>query len=181
VNELSDEILMYKVKLDNLDYMTQLFNKYNNLILNYFFYLTGKKEDSRDLTQEVFLRLIKYRKSFNRQKSFKPWLYQIAKNILINYSKTKQNKTIDFNNINYHEIIQLENDCDNSRKDNLLYKSISKLPFEYREIIVLSKFQGLKYRQIAELFSTTEASIKNKILRAMYKLREIYFKTEKNI
>jgi RNA polymerase sigma-70 factor (ECF subfamily) len=85
VNELSDEILMYKVKLNNLDCMTQLFNKYNNQILNYFFYLTGKKEDSKDLTQEVFLRLIKYRKAFNPQKSFKPWLYKIAKNTLINY------------------------------------------------------------------------------------------------
>jgi len=181
VNELSDEILMYKVKLDNLDYMTKLFNKYNNLILNYFFYMTGKMEDSQDLTQEVFLRLIKYRKSFDRQKSFKPWLYQIAKNTLINYSKSKKHNVIDFNNINYQEIIQLENDNNNSKKDILLYESISKLPFEYKEIIVLSKFQGLKYRQIAEIFSTTEASIKNKVLRAMYKLREIYFKTEKNI
>jgi len=181
VKELSDEILMYKVKLDNLDYMTQLFNKYNNQILNYFFYLTGKMEDSQDLSQEVFLRLIKYRKSFNQQKSFKPWLYQIAKNTLINYSNAKKHNVIDFDNINFKETIHLENDNNHSKEDNLLYESISKLPFEYKEIIVLNKFQGLKYKQIAEIFLTTEASIKNKMLRALIKLREIYFKTEKNI
>ena len=181
MNEFSDEILMFKVKSGDLDYMTRLFNKYNNQILNYFFYLTGKIEDSQDLTQEVFLRLIKYRKSFNQQKNFKSWLYQTAKNTLINYSNSKQHNTIEFDNLNYHETLQSEINLNHSNEDHLLYESISKLPFEYKEIIVLSKFQGLKYKQIAELFSTTEASIKNKMLRALNKLREIYFKTEKNI
>ncbi|UCH14837.1 MAG: sigma-70 family RNA polymerase sigma factor [Bacteroidales bacterium] len=171
---------MYKVKSGDLDSMTHIFNKYNNRILNYFFFLTGKIEDSQDLTQEVFLRLIKYRKSFNRQKNFKSWLYHTAKNILINYSNSKHNKTIEFDNLNYSETIQSEIINNSSSEDQILYESISKLPFEYKEIIVLSKFQGLKYKQIAVLFSTTEASIKNKMLRALNKLREIYFKTDKN-
>ncbi len=172
---------MYKVRLNNLDCMTQLFNKYNNQILNYFFYFTGKKEDSKDLTQEVFLRLIKYRKAFNPRKSFKPWLYKIAKNTLVNYSRSKHHNVTDINNINYREIIQFEDGNNINNEDKLLYWSILKLPLEYKEIIILGKFQGLKYKQIAELFSTTEASIKNKMLRALNKLREIYFKTENKI
>ncbi len=172
---------MYKVRLNNFDCMTQLFNKYNNQILNYFFYFTGRKEDSKDLTQEVFLRLIKYRKAFNPRKSFKPWLYKIAKNTLVNYFGSKHHNVTDINNINYQEIIQFEDGNNINNEDKLLYYSISKLPFEYKEIIILGKFQGLKYKQIAELFSTTEASIKNKMLRALNKLREIYFKTENKI
>jgi RNA polymerase sigma factor (sigma-70 family) len=180
VSELSDEILMYKVKSGNLDCMTKLFNKYNNPILNYFFYLTGKIEDSRDLTQEVFLRLLKYRKSFNQGKNFKSWLYQVAKNTLNNYSNSKPHNTIRFDNLNYNETLQAEIYNNYINEDHLLYKSISKLPFDYKEILILSKFQGLKYKQIAALFSTTEASIKNKMLRALNKLREIYFEIEKN-
>jgi RNA polymerase sigma factor (sigma-70 family) len=180
VNELSDEILMYKVKSGNLDCMAELFNKYNNLILNYFFYLTGKIEDSQDLTQEVFLRILKYRKSFNQKKNFKSWLYQVAKNTLINYSNSKPHNTIRFDNFSYNETLQTEVFNNYSNEDHLLYKSISKLPFDYKEILILSKFQGLKYKQIAALFSTTEAAIKNKMLRALNKLRDIYFKIEKN-
>jgi DNA-directed RNA polymerase specialized sigma24 family protein len=45
-------------------------------------------------------------------------------------------------------------------------------------LIVLSKFQGLKYKEIADMFSTSEASIKNKVFRALNKLRTIYFETE---
>ena len=61
---------------------------------------------------------------------------------------------------------------------NQLYKCINMLSDEYKDLIVLSKFQGLQYKEIAEIFSTTEASIKNKIFRALEKLRKIYFDAE---
>ena len=62
MKNLSDEYLMLKVKTGNINYMTEIFNRYNDSILNYFFRLTGDYENSRDLTQSVFLRLVKYRK-----------------------------------------------------------------------------------------------------------------------
>jgi len=173
MNQLSDEYLMEKVKLGHIDYMSELFKRYNNQILNYLYKSTGKLEDSQDLTQIVFIRLIKYRTSFNKSKSFKPWLYHIARNEINRHYQSKKD------NILFVETPDIiSNDLPDYEQDEKLYKCINMLSDEYKDLIVLSKFQGLKYKEMAELFSTTEASIKNKIFRALEKLRKIYFETE---
>lgn len=165
---------MEMVKSGNIDYMTEIFNRYNNQIFKYFFRLSGSPEDSQDLTQSVFLRMLKYRKSFNPSKSFKIWIYSISKNTFNTHYQSKPNI------ISFPETLnQLENgDCTNDDKVLKLHQSINRLPDEYKELIVLSKYQGLKYKEIAEMFHSTEASIKNKVFRAFDKLRKIYFNTD---
>jgi RNA polymerase sigma factor (sigma-70 family) len=171
--------LMFRVKSGYIDYMADLFLKYSNHILNYFCYMTGKIEDSKDLTQDLFLRLIKYRKSFDPEKSFRSWIFQIARNMFINYSKSMKHDCADYESIS--NIAENEAGYINFHgNDSLLYYSISKLPDEYRELLILGKFHGMKYKDLAALFSTTESAVKKKILRALNKLREIYFKTENN-
>jgi RNA polymerase sigma factor (sigma-70 family) len=174
VNSLSDEYIMEKVKSGNMDYMTELFNRYNNQILNYFFHLSHNLEDSQDLAQTVFLRLLKYRTSFNQSQSFKSWIYKVSKNVLNNYYQSNRVRSNDADVLNQLPDTSLSD----GENDVKLYRSINMLSGEYRELIVLSKFQGLKYKEIADLFSTTEASIKNKVYRALDKLRTIYFETE---
>jgi len=173
VNQLSDEYIMEKVKSGNIEYMTEIFNRYNNQILNYFFRLSGNLEDSQDLTQSVFLRILKYRKSFNQSKSFKSWIYGVSRNIMNSHF---QSRVI---NTEYSEINQLQESSNSDDENDLkLYKAINMLNDEYKELIILSKFQGLKYKEIAEMFSTTEASIKNKVFRALDKLRTLFFENE---
>ena len=174
MNQLSDEYIMGKVKSGNIDYMTVLFNRYNNQILNYFFRLLNNLEDSQDLTQTVFFRLIKYKTSFNQSQCFKSWIYQISKNVLNNHLQSNMIKSQNVEILNQLPAKELS-EC---RNDEKLYQSINSLSDEYKELIVLSKFQGLKYKEIAEMFSTTEASIKNKVFRALDKLRTIYFETD---
>lgn len=173
MNQLSDEYIMEKVKSGNIDYMTELFNRYNSQILNYFFRLSGNLEDSQDLTQSVFLRILKYRKSFNQSKSFKSWIYGVSRNIMNSHFQTRVINT------EYTEINQLQESSNSDDENDLkLYKVINMLNDEYKELIILSKFQGLKYKEIAEILSTTEASIKNKVFRALDKLRTLFFENE---
>ena len=175
MDQLTDEFIMEKVKSGNIDYMSEIFHRYNNQILNYFFRLSGNLQDSQDLTQSVFLRILKYRKSFNEGKSFKSWIYGVSRNILNSYFNSKKMLSTD----NTEIIDQIEDVITNDQENDLkLYHSMNLLPKEHKELIVLSKFQGLKYKEIAEMLSTTEASVKNKVFRAFDKLRKIYFETE---
>lgn len=153
--------------------MTELFNRYNNQILNYFFRLSGNFEDSQDLTQSVFIRILKYRKSYNQSKSFKSWIYSVSRNILNSHFQSKVINTELSDSHQFHE-----SNYSDDENDLKLYQSINMLNDEYKELIILSKFQGLKYKEIAEMYSTTEASIKNKVFRALDKLRTIFFKNE---
>jgi RNA polymerase sigma factor (sigma-70 family) len=177
VKELSDEILMEKVITGNLDFMKSLYERYANQILNYFFRLTRNYEDSQDLVQNVFLRIMQYRKAFNQNRIFKSWIFQIARNVFNNYYTGKKEtirnvENFDEQSFEYDEGLKQVND------DETLFRSISKLPKDYQELIVLSKFNKLKYKEIAEIYETTEASVKNKLYRAMDNLRVLYLKNE---
>lgn len=170
MEKLTDEYLMSGIIKGKLDNLSCLFDRYNKQILNYFYRMTGNIDDSKDLAQNVFIRILKYKHSFKQGTIFKYWMYKIAKNILSNYYSSVQkqrNYTVDINILNESTY--------NPNDDQRLFEAISKLPIEYKELLILNKFTNLKNSEIAEIYGTTEASIKNKLYRALNKLREIYF------
>jgi RNA polymerase sigma factor (sigma-70 family) len=64
-------------------------------------------------------------------------------------------------------------------KERILHQSMAKLSEEQRELLVLTRFQQLKYEEVAAIMDTTVANIKVKVHRAILKLREFYFEMEK--
>ncbi len=175
----NDEYLMNLVKSGDLDSLAPLFEKYHVRLYNFFLRLIGDKDTSKDLCQNVFNRIIKYRHTFEARGSFKSWMYQIARNEYAEHFK-KQKILFDKN----YEVGQLEQvedstieTMDKQTKTETLNIALSKLSFEQREIIELARFQELKYKEIAELTGNTVGAVKVKIHRAINKLREIYFET----
>lgn len=165
---------MEKVKAGNLEYMTELFIRYHQPILSYLARCTGNLEDSQDLTQSVFLRMLKYRASFDVSRNFKSWMYSIARNILHSHYSERKIVVEAIDKYTFHTSMEVDQNENNEK----LYRCLDQLNEEYRELIILSKFQGLKYKEIAWTFSTTEASIKNKMFRAMDKLRTLFYKLD---
>ena len=64
-------------------------------------------------------------------------------------------------------------------REKLLEKSLALLSDEQRELLVLTRFQRMKYEEVAMLMDTTVANIKVKVHRAIQKLREHYFQLER--
>jgi RNA polymerase sigma-70 factor, ECF subfamily len=177
VEQFSDEHLMQKVKNGDLDSLAPLFEKYHAKLYNFFLRLTNNKDISNDLTQNVFRRIISYRESYDQQWKFRSWMYQIARNVhLKHYQKNKFLKS-DFN-----ESEQIEQDSKSAleemefeAKKHILHEALNQLSPEQREIIELSRFQGLKYKEISDITGNSVTAIKVKVHRAMHKLRELYF------
>jgi RNA polymerase sigma factor (sigma-70 family) len=177
VKEISDEILMNEVKLGELTRMTELFNRYHIQLFNYFVRCTADRDLSNDLTQNVFLRIIRYRQSFNDSNKFRTWMYQIARNVL--NDNLKQNK-LKFDAFEKVDNDRLHPQAQPEILENNLFENLDlalgKLAPDQLELLVLSRYQGLKYEEIAQIKSCTVASVKVQVYRAMQKLREVYFK-----
>lgn len=177
MKQFNDEQLMQKVKNGDLDSLAPLFERYHVKLYNFFLRLTRNKDVSRDLTQNVFRRIISYRKSYDTQWKFRSWMYQIARNVhLKHYQENKFLKS------DFHEPGHIEHDnksaleeMDFETKKSTLYEALSLLSPEQREIIELSRFQGLKYQEISDITGNSVTAIKVKVHRAMHKLRELYF------
>ena len=177
MNAFTDEHLMQQVKDGKTDKLSLLFDRYNHQIFNFFLKFSGNQEISKDLTQNVFLRVLKYKTSYSESKSFKSWIYQIARNVRIdNYRESKiQHRAVEIsyyfeNNISIDE----NNTIEKKEELALLQNALMKMPHEKREILIMSQLQNIKHKEIAEILGITENAARVKIFRAIKELSVLF-------
>ncbi len=177
MTDQTDEIIMLQVKDGNIEELSVLFERYNVRLFNFFLRLTMNRVISQDLTQNLFFRIIKYRKSYKNEMSVKSWIYQMARNLHIDY-RNQLRKTGDvFTRSDVFSLDIIDEEPDYPEDDYLrLEKAVSCLEEGQKELIVLSKYQGLKYDEIAVITNQSVAAIKVAVHRAVKQLRQIYFK-----
>jgi RNA polymerase sigma-70 factor (ECF subfamily) len=170
---------MEAVKNGELQQASVLFDRYHKRIFNFLRQLCNDTMLAEDLTQNVFLRLIKYRNSYREGNRFQSWIYQMARNAFADHYQSNKNKGsnyVDIEKMSDH-IADTEENFD--EREQLLHRSMAKLSDEQRELLVLTRYQHLKYEEVAAMMDTSVANIKVKIHRAIGKLREHYFELEK--
>ncbi|HEY0655548.1 MAG TPA: sigma-70 family RNA polymerase sigma factor [Chryseosolibacter sp.] len=178
---MTDETIMEAVKRGELQQATLLFERYNKRIFNFLARMTMDRELAEDLTQNVFLRIIKYRNSYREGNKFQSWIYQVARNVFSDHYQAHKNRFsnfVDVEKISDHMADRAEYD-EQDEKEKILQRSLAKLNEEQRELLVLTRFQQMKYEEVAAIMDTTVANIKVKVHRAILKLRELYFEMEK--
>ena len=178
VDLYSDEEIMIKVKNDQLALMKALFDRYHIKLYNFFLRLTFNEDVSKDLVQNVFYRIIKYRKSYNPDYKFRSWIYQLARNNFADH--VKKNKVL-FSD--FHDMASIRTETGSAldaleltEKKQALYEAMAQLPEDKREILVMSRFEGLKYEEIGQILNCSVGAVKVKVHRAINQLKEVYFK-----
>lgn len=178
MNVDSDEMIMNRVKDGHLEEMSELFERYHVKIYNYLLKLTYDRSVSQDLTQNLFYRIIKYRQTFKDIHSFKSWIYQLARNIHIDYCKSRNKISDQFTSVDkFDENTTEEQNGFGEEEYVRLEKAMSRLKPEQKEILILSRFQGLKYSEISAIHNTSVPAVKVQVYRTIKELRNLYFKT----
>jgi RNA polymerase sigma factor (sigma-70 family) len=174
----TDEELMVAVREGDLDQMEILFGRHRDSLYDFFSRLTGNRVASEDLVQEVFVRILKYRGSYRETNRFVTWMYQIGRNVRADYLRkhrlvpqesggfagSKQGMTMPSR--------QLEDDEERA----LLQCALLQISESNRELLVLARFQEMKYRDIAEVLGVDLNVVKSRVHRAMKELREVFLK-----
>lgn len=171
LKEQTDEKLMAKVAKGELDYLKILFERHHIHVFNFLYKMSKDKILSEDITQEVFYKLMKYRASYNNGK-FVSWMFTIARNSLNSHYKKRDEK-----HQNLDTIIHLEHENTEERNEDYthLHKALDRLENGDRELLILNRFQQIKYVELAEIMGSTPGAIKTKVSRALQKLKLIYF------
>ncbi len=171
---------MLNVRSGDIDKLGLLFERYKESLFGYYYRITRDIEISEDLVQTVFLRILKYRARFSGEGKFSTWMYHIAHNVYSDYLK-KNNS------------YQLSADCSRAESANYctaerlvlekeselrIQRALELLSNDQREILVLSRYQGLKYKEIGEIFNCSVGAVKVRVFRAIMNLKQIYEKLE---
>jgi RNA polymerase sigma-70 factor (ECF subfamily) len=149
-----------------------LFDRYQTPLFNFYSKLTGDRTLSEDLVQEVFLRILKYRQSYRPGTPFRSWIYQIARNARVDHFRKFPHQTA-LEPEMLPPVLPRDSAQEN-QEAQLLQRALMQLPEEKREILLLCRFQELKYQEIAELLGCELATVKTRIHRALLELRKAF-------
>lgn len=179
---ITDNELIIRVKSGETDKLGLLYERHKEAVFAYFFKLTGGDlQLSEDLVHTVFLRILKYSRSYRGDGKFVLWLFTIARNVgLDHHRKKKHHEAIDHFE---HQLSNDENLVDEiikTEQHHLLSKALSSLKMEEREVLILGKLKELSYTEVGEIINCKENYVKVKIHRALKSLKMAYLKLEKS-
>lgn len=149
-----------------------LIKQYLKPIYNFVYRYAGNAQDAEDITQDVFVKVWRNLKKFDRQKSFKAWIFTIAKNTSIDFLKKK--KTIPLSSFDTlidpsplpYEILEQKG------MGEMLSRAINKLSPKYRTVLSLSYNKHLTFREIAESLNEPLNTVKSRYRRALIILKK---------
>ncbi|MBD5782095.1 RNA polymerase sigma factor [Pelagicoccus sp. NFK12] len=176
-----DDRLMTAAKLGDLDGIAVLFEKYHQPLLGFFRRLSGQAQLSEDLAQETFWRILRYRKSYDPRRSFRAWMYQIARNVMNDHGRktTRAGRIFDDRSSEEAELrarsaSDVSGEVERSDRAELLRTALSQLPLEKREVIVLCRFEELPQAEIARMLGCSVGALKVRLFRALKDLKDVF-------
>ncbi|WP_347922918.1 RNA polymerase sigma factor [Pontimicrobium sp. SW4] len=167
---------MLKVKDGNIETLGLLYERYKKRLFGYFYKLNNDAQLSEDLVQNVFVRILKYRKKFIDKGTFTSWIFRIARNVY--YDHYKKNKTTSLEYDSFKDLVSYELDTTQNLNEEkeLLQHAFKQLSINQMEILILSKYHEMPYKEIAIILDCNEGAVKTKVFRALKELRIIFFR-----
>jgi RNA polymerase sigma-70 factor (ECF subfamily) len=178
-----DKELIKRCQRGDLGAYEDLIVLYGKRIFNICYKLLGDYHNASDITQEVYIKIYRNIKKFKFNSSLWTWIYSIVTNSCKDYYR-KNNKSINIVSIdeekeegNVIEIIDRENYIEDilikKYEKELIGNTISKLKYEYKEIIVLKDIYGYSYDEISSMVDISMGTVKSRLSRAREKLKKL--------
>lgn len=174
---------MRLVREGDLRKLAVLFERHHRALFHFFLRCTGNREVSEDLVQEVYFRILRYRHTYDEgRSSFTAWMYQIARNAQMDHFQRRRPEPLpeadEQSPSAADRLVSAETPADEaiSREQEvaLLKRAMDLLPEDKRELLVLSRYQELKYEEIAEILGVEVGTVKVRVFRAVKALGQLY-------
>ena len=175
---MNNSIIAKHIKLirrSNKDAFKTIFDYFQNEIFNYLVFKLNNIELAEDLLQDVFIKLWENRTNIDDKLSLKSYLYKIAKNLALNHLRHQKIVNDYAKSLTFHTKVNPNNPqliFEDKELRNHLLSAINKLPAKARIIFLLSKVDGLTYKEIAERLNISKKTVETQIVRSLKSIRK---------
>ncbi|MBX6315241.1 MAG: sigma-70 family RNA polymerase sigma factor [Isosphaeraceae bacterium] len=178
---------MLQVRDDVQGAFETLVERYQHRLLGVLVHLIGSAEEAEDLAQEVFLRVYRARKGYRPRAKFSTWLFTIANNLASNHLRSKGRSplvALDGGGSSGMMALRAAEERIPARDgtasaqlrkvelSEVVREALNGLGEDQKLAVLLNKFEGMSYHEIAEVMGRSEAAIKSLLARARMNLRE---------
>ena len=164
-----ESLLVNRAQSGDPSSFEKLYYRYIKLVYGFVYQKTGNREDCEDLTQDIWMNVIKNLKGFEGKSSFKNWVFGIAKHKIMDYYQEKYQ--IDRSPLIEEIFLDENEDDDNITKENKIKKLLASLPENYKAVLELRFLKGYKTAEIAKELKMTVSNVKVIQFKAIKKLK----------
>jgi RNA polymerase sigma-70 factor (ECF subfamily) len=193
-NELTDEQIMARYKKDGCrNLFAQLVRRYERELYSYLRRYVGNAEMAEDVFQATFLQVHLKCDRFDDNRRFRPWLYTVATNQAIDAQRRqKRHRMVSLDQTNTSQdsvdigsLINLLEGNDGDPLEHVaqlergqwVQQAVSELSTQMRGVIDLVYYQGMKYREAADILGVPVGTVKSRLHAAVVKLNEVWSRT----
>src|SRR5689334_22967698 len=194
---LSDEELLlgYRERGD-ASLFSELVHRYERELYSYLRRYLGDAALAEDTFQAAFLQVHLKCDQFDEGRKFRPWLYTVATNQAIDAQRrNKRHKSVSLDrNTRHHENDELgsllnlleskepnpEDHAQSAQQSEWIRSAVDELPDGLRDAVNLVYYQGMKYREAADILNIPVGTVKSRLHSAILKLNEAWLEREAN-
>jgi len=192
---LRDEEIVEYIVRGRTELFSVIVDRYQTKVYSTAFHYTHDQEEARDLTQEIFIKMYNNLQSYKSKASFSTWLYRIAVNRCIDWTRKKKLPTVSAiydrsdEEADIYEVMAdraggPEEALIKQENKDYIIKVVEDLPEIYKTVIILYYFQDFSPREISEITDIPKRTIETRLYRGknLLKLRlgELVYGGEKN-
>jgi RNA polymerase sigma-70 factor (ECF subfamily) len=182
-----DAALLLALKRGEFAAFSELVDRHQRSLINFFYHLCWDRQAAEDCAQEVFLRVYSHLDRYEPQAKFTTFLFRIARNLWIDRARSiavhgkpasldsrseagegrSLGERVPSASLSPVEILAKE------EQQAALQRALDQLPEEQKAVVILSEIQGLKYQDIGAILDVPVGTVKSRMHTAMERLKEL--------
>ncbi len=172
---VAEQLLMERAKTGDREAFGELVSRHMRRAYYAALGLVGSHDDALDMSQEAFARAFRAHKSLDPERPFYPWLYQILRRLCFNVHRDRRTRQARLAEATPWLVEEARRrsaaddparQAENAELREQLDAAIDRLPTHERETLVLREFEGLRYREIAELLGIPIGTVMSRLYSA---------------
>jgi RNA polymerase sigma-70 factor (ECF subfamily) len=167
---------MRAVRDGDISKLGLLFERHHEPLFDFLCRTTGDRTGAEDLVQDVFIRMLKYRRTYRDDGRFETWMFHIARNARLDHFKKRRRTEARLPDDGI-EVPATDPGADEQLESSeqlaQLRRALMQLPDDKRELLVLARYRGMKYDQIAATLRVDAGTVRVRVHRAISELRTL--------
>ena len=187
IEKIQEKIYLSRLNSGDTEVFVEIYHNFSDRIYRYIYYRIMHKQDSEDLTSEVFMKTWQYARNGEKNiKHLNAFLFQIARNTIADYyrrsSRTRDVQALDsFQNIPDEKQKSLFAEIENGAGESEIEKALLRLEDDQKERIIIHYIEGLPCPEISKIVNKSNGAVRIAIHRAMKELKKnLNLKEENN-
>lgn len=169
-----DDELMLAYAEGDASAFAELYDRHADAVYAFCVRRLGDEAAAADVLQETFRRIIDARDRFEPRGRFRSYLFTVARSACVDHVRSRRDdeRLEELRQGGFQPQSSDPAPGSNFETEEALRRLLALLTEEQREVLILAKYHGFPYTEIAEMTGTTEAAVKQKVYRALRRLRE---------